>query len=88
LTYTEAIEVLQNAVTDGVVFEETVTWGMDLPSEMGGYICEKVSTMPVVLTDCKRNQGFMKLNIDDRAVAAADILVPRLEIVVGRPVTW
>jgi hypothetical protein len=34
LTYTEAIEVLQKAVADGVIFEEKVEWSMELPSEM------------------------------------------------------
>jgi asparaginyl-tRNA synthetase len=85
LTYTEAIEVLQNAVTDGVVFEEKVAWGMDLPSEMERYICEKVYKMPVVLTDYPKEikAFYMKLNIDGKTVAAADILVPKIGEIIG-----
>jgi asparaginyl-tRNA synthetase len=87
LDYTEAIEILQKAVSDGVVFEEKeVKWGMDLPSEMERYICETVFRQPVVLMNYPKEikAFYMKLNDDDRTVAAADILVPKIgEIIVG-----
>ena len=51
LTYTDAIELLKQAVADGVTFEEKVEWGMDLPSEMERYLAETVYKMPVVYTD-------------------------------------
>ena len=68
MTYTEAIEILQKAVEEGVEFEEKPVWGIDLPSEHERYICEKVFQQPVVLTDYpKEIKAFcMKLNDDGR----------------------
>ena len=85
LTYTEAIEVLQKAVTDGHTFEETVVWGMDLPSEMERYLCEKVYKMPVVLTDYPKEikAFYMKLDDDGRTVRAMDVLFPGIGEIIG-----
>lgn len=86
LTYTEAIEVLQKAVKeDGVEFEEEPVWGIDLPSEHERYLCEKVYKKPVVLTDYPKDikAFYMKLNDDEKTVAAADILVPKIGEIIG-----
>jgi len=86
LTYTEAIEVLQKAVSeDGVTFEEEPVWGIDLPSEHERYLCEKVYKKPVVLTDYPKDikAFYMKLNDDEKTVAAADILVPKIGEIIG-----
>jgi len=86
LTYTDAIEVLQKAVKeDGVKFEEEPVWGMDLPSEHERYLCEKVYKKPVVLTDYPKDikAFYMKLNDDEKTVAAADILVPKIGEIIG-----
>lgn len=86
LTYTEAIEVLQKAVKDDdVKFEEEPVWGMDLPSEHERYLCEKVYKKPVVLTDYPKDikAFYMKLNDDEKTVAAADILVPKIGEIIG-----
>ncbi|KAG7370968.1 asparaginyl-tRNA synthetase [Nitzschia inconspicua] len=86
LTYTQAIEVLQKAVAeDGVKFEEEPVWGIDLPSEHERYLCEKVYKKPVVLTDYPKDikAFYMKLNEDEKTVAAADILVPKIGEIIG-----
>jgi asparaginyl-tRNA synthetase len=85
LTYTEAIEILQKAVAEGVKFEVQPVWGIDLPSEHERYICEKVFQMPVVLTDYPKEikAFYMKLNDDEKTVAAADILVPKIGEIIG-----
>ena len=86
MTYTEAIEVLQKAVKeDGVVFEEEPVWGIDLPSEHERYLCEKVYKKPVVLTDYPKDikAFYMKLNDDEKTVAAADVLVPKIGEIIG-----
>jgi len=86
LTYTEAIEVLQKAVKeDGVKFEEEPVWGIDLPSEHERYLCEKVYKKPVVLMDYPKDikAFYMKLNDDEKTVAAADILVPKIGEIIG-----
>jgi len=86
LSYTEAIEVLQKAVKeDGVVFEEEPVWGIDLPSEHERYLCEKVYKKPVVLMDYPKEikAFYMKLNDDEKTVAAADVLVPKIGEIIG-----
>lgn len=86
ITYTEAIEILQRAVKeDGIVFEKEPLWGMDLPSEHERYICEKVFKMPTVLTNYPKEikAFYMKLNDDQKTVAAADILVPKIGEIIG-----
>jgi asparaginyl-tRNA synthetase len=85
LTYTEAIVILQQAVADGVVFEEKPDWGIDLPSEHERYICEVVFKQPVVLTDYPKEikAFYMKLNEDGKTVAAADVLVPKIGEIIG-----
>mmetsp|Transcript_16640 Transcript_16640/g.20749 ORF Transcript_16640/g.20749 Transcript_16640/m.20749 type:complete len:197 (+) Transcript_16640:1170-1760(+) len=85
LTYTEAIEILKSAAASGIKFEEKPEWGMDLPSEMERYLCEKVYKKPVVLTNYPKGikAFYMKLNDDDKTVAAADILVPKIGEIIG-----
>jgi asparaginyl-tRNA synthetase len=85
LTYTEGIELLKKAVSDGHKFEEEVEWGMDLPSEMERYLCETIFKKPVVLTDYPKGikAFYMKLNDDEKTVAAADILVPKIGEIIG-----
>jgi asparaginyl-tRNA synthetase len=86
LTYTEAIDILKKAVAeDGVVFETKPEWGIDLPSEHERYICEKVFNKPVVLTDYPKDikAFYMKVNDDDKTVAACDILVPKIGEIIG-----
>lgn len=85
LTYTEAIDVLAKAYTDGVKFEEEPVWGIDLPSEHERYLCEKVYKKPVVLTNYPKEikAFYMKLDDDGKTVAAADILVPKIGEIIG-----
>ena len=85
MTYTEAIEILRQAYADGVKFEVEPVWGIDLPSEHERYICEKVFKMPVVLTDYPKEikAFYMKLNDDNKTVAAADVLVPKIGEIIG-----
>lgn len=86
MTYTEAIEILQKAVAeDGAVFETKPEWGIDLPSEHERYICEKVFNKPVVLTNYPKDikAFYMKVNEDNKTVAACDILVPKIGEIIG-----
>ncbi|GMI22027.1 hypothetical protein TeGR_g8491 [Tetraparma gracilis] len=86
LNYTEGIEILQQHVKDGKVFEESnIVWGMDLGSEHERYLCEVVFKKPVVLMNYPKEikSFYMKLNEDNKTVAAADILVPKIGELVG-----
>ena len=82
MTYTEAIKILEEA---DVEFEYPVYWGVDLQSEHERYICEKIVNGPVFLTDYPREikAFYMRLNDDNKTVAACDLLVPEIGELVG-----
>ena len=82
LPYTKAIEILE-PVKDR--FEFPVYWGCDLQSEHERYITEEVYKKPVFLTDYPRaiKAFYMRLNDDEKTVAAADLLVPGIGELIG-----
>ena len=86
MPYTEAIEILQKAVADGVKFEESrIEWGMDLMTEHERYLTEKVVNGPVFQTDYPKDikAFYMRQNDDGKTVAAVDCLVPGVGELVG-----
>ena len=86
MTYTEGIEILKNAVKNGVKFENSnIEWGMDLQSEHERYLTEKVVNGPLFLIDYPEEikAFYMKLNPDKKTVAACDLLVPAVGELVG-----
>lgn len=86
LTYTQAIEILQEAVRKGVKFDNNkIEWGMDLQTEHERYIAEKYINGPVFLTDYPKEikAFYMRLNDDNKTVAACDLLVPGVGELVG-----
>ncbi len=86
LTYSEGIEVLKKAVQDGVKFENSkIEWGMDLQSEHERYLCEKYIGGPVFLIDYPKDikAFYMRMNDDNKTVAACDLLVPGIGEIVG-----
>jgi len=82
ITYTKAIEILENSDKD---FEFQVEWGIDLQTEHERYITEKVYNKPVFVTDYPKEikAFYMKLNEDDKTVAAVDLLVPGVGELIG-----
>ena len=82
ITYTEAIEILQKADKK---FEFPVEWGMDLQSEHERYITEEVYKKPVFVTDYPKEikAFYMRLNDDNKTVAACDLLVPGIGEIIG-----
>ncbi len=82
LTYTEAIEILEK-VKDR--FEFPVYWGVDLQSEHERYLTEEVFKKPVFLTNYPKEikAFYMRLNEDNKTVAAADLLVPGIGELIG-----
>lgn len=86
MPYTEAIEILKQAVADGVKFENAnIEWGMDLMTEHERYLTEKVVKGPLFLTDYPQDikAFYMRLNDDGKTVAAVDCLVPGVGELVG-----
>ena len=69
LTYTEGINILQEAVNKGHKFEFPVTeWGMDLSSEHERYLVEEHFKRPVIMTDypAEIKAFYMKRNADGK----------------------
>ena len=83
MTYTEAIAELEKA--KGQFENNEIFWGMDLQSEHERYICEKVVNGPVFLTDYPKDikAFYMRINDDNKTVAACDLLVPYVGELVG-----
>lgn len=86
LTYTEAIELLLKAKENGKKFDyNDIKWGMDLQSEHERYITEEVVKGPVFLINYPKEikSFYMKLNPDNKTVAACDLLVPGVGEICG-----
>ena len=82
VTYTEAIKLLQES---GHNFEYPVSWGMDLQAEHERYITEQIFKKPVFVTDYPKEikAFYMRLNEDEKTVAAMDLLVPGIGEIIG-----
>ncbi len=82
ISYTEAVERLQ---TSGQTFEFPVVWGHDLQSEHERYLTEKIFSGPVFVTDYPKQikAFYMRMNDDEKTVAAMDLLVPRVGEIIG-----
>lgn len=86
ISYTEGIEILQEAVKNGVKFANPkIDWGMDLQSEHERYLTEQVVKGPLFLTNYPKEikAFYMRENEDGKTVAACDLLVPVVGELVG-----
>jgi asparaginyl-tRNA synthetase len=82
LSYTDAIEVLKKT---NKAFEFPVEYGIDLQSEHERFLAEEYFKKPVFLTDYPRGikPFYMRMNEDEKTVAAVDLLVPRIGELIG-----
>ena len=85
LTYTEGIEILQEAVKNGKKFEFPCTWGDDLASEHERYLVEEHFNKPVIMSDYPKDikAFYMKINDDDKTVQGTDVLFPQIGEIIG-----
>ncbi|EOA13139.1 hypothetical protein CARUB_v10026156mg [Capsella rubella] len=85
VTYTEAIELLEKAVAEGKEFENKVEWGIDLASEHERYLTEVMFQKPVIVYNYPKGikAFYMRLNDDEKTVAAMDVLVPKVGELIG-----
>jgi len=86
VSYTECIDVLTDAMkTKKKKFKEKVEWGSDLQSEHERYITEEVFQLPVIVYNYPKEikAFYMKLNDDNKTVAAMDVLVPKVGELIG-----
>lgn len=82
ITYTEAVEILKKS---GEQFEYPVEWGCDLQTEHERYLTDKVFKKPVFVTNYPKDikSFYMRLDDDNKTVAAADLLVPGVGEIIG-----
>ena len=82
VTYSEAIELLLNSQYQ---FEYPVSWGIDLQTEHERYLTEKIFGKPVFVTDYPKEikAFYMRMNDDNKTVAAMDMLVPGVGELIG-----
>ena len=82
LSYTDAVGLLQKS---GQKFEYPVVWGNDLQSEHERFLTEKHFKQPVIVYDYPKDikAFYMRLNDDEKTVAAMDILVPAIGEIIG-----
>lgn len=82
VTYTEAVEILKK---NNDKFNYKVEWGSDLQTEHERYLTETVFKRPVMVTDYPKEikAFYMKLNDDNKTVAAVDVLVPGIGEIIG-----
>ena len=82
ITYTDAIALLEKAERQ---FEFPVEWGVDLQSEHERYLAEELFKKPVIVSDYPVGikAFYMRLNDDNKTVAAMDVLAPKIGEIIG-----
>lgn len=82
VSYTEAVEILEKHNDE---FDFKVSWGCDLQTEHERYLTEKIYGRPVFVTDYPKEikAFYMRVNEDNKTVAAADMLVPGVGELIG-----
>jgi len=82
LRYIDAVEILQKNKKE---FEYPVKFGDDLQSEHEKYLTETHFKKPVILYDYPKTikPFYMRLNDDEKTVAAMDVLVPGIGEIIG-----
>jgi asparaginyl-tRNA synthetase len=82
MDYGEAISILERAKEK---FEFPVKWGVDLQSEHERYLTEKHAKRPVIVMNYPKaiKAFYMRVNDDDKTVAAMDVLAPGIGEIIG-----
>ena len=82
MNYGEAISVLERTKEK---FEFPVKWGIDLQSEHERYLTEKHAKKPVIVMNYPKaiKAFYMRVNDDQKTVAAMDVLAPGIGEIIG-----
>ncbi|MGN1236800.1 MAG: asparagine--tRNA ligase [Bacteroidaceae bacterium] len=94
LTYTEGIQILQEAVKQGRKFEFPCNWGDDLASEHERYLVEEYFKKPVIMTKYPKKIKAFYMKIDEevpeidgkkmeQTVQGTDVLFPQIGEIIG-----
>ncbi len=82
LPYTDAVDILTKSAK---AFEFEISFGKDLQAEHERYLTEEYFKQPVIIHDYPRTikPFYMRLNSDEKTVAAMDVLVPGIGEIIG-----
>lgn len=82
LTYTEAIDILKKSKTP---FQYDIAFGSDLQTEHERYLCEDHFAGPLIIYNYPKfiKPFYMRVNDDEKTVAAMDVIVPRIGEIIG-----
>ena len=82
ITYTDAVDVL---IKSNQTFENKVEWGIDLQTEHERFLTEQYFKKPVFVTDYPKDikAFYMRMNEDNKTVAAMDLLVAGVGELIG-----
>lgn len=82
MDYTDAVDILKNS---GKTFEFPVEWGIDLSSEHERYLAEEHVGAPIIMQNYPKDikAFYMRINDDNKTVAAMDILAPGIGEIIG-----
>ena len=86
ITYTEAVDLLRNSKPfKKKKFAFEPEWGKDLQAEHERWLVEKHFKKPVIVKDYPKDikAFYMRMNEDDKTVAAMDVLFPGIGEVIG-----
>ncbi|MBP5301588.1 MAG: asparagine--tRNA ligase [Bacilli bacterium] len=85
VTYTKVIEILKDNAFKANFENKNIFWGMDLQTEHERFITEKIFKKPVFVVNYPKEikAFYMRLNRDNKTVAACDLLVPEVGELVG-----
>ncbi len=82
VNYSDAIEILQKAKQQ---FEFPVNWGLDLQTEHERFLAEEYFNSPVIVQNYPKEikAFYMRVNEDNKTVAAMDVLAPGIGEIIG-----
>ncbi len=82
VSYTDAVDILKKSKAK---FEYPVEWGRDLQTEHERFLAETHFQKPVIVHDYPKSikPFYMRVNDDQKTVAAMDVLVPRVGEIIG-----
>jgi asparaginyl-tRNA synthetase len=82
ISYTEAIKELEKVKGK---FTFPIQWGLDLQSEHERYLTDTIFKGPLIVFDYPKEikAFYMRLNPDEKTVAAMDVLVPKIGEIIG-----
>jgi asparaginyl-tRNA synthetase len=82
IEYTDAVKILKKYDS---IFKKPISWGVDLSSEHELFLTEKHFQAPIVIKNYPKDTKafYMRVNDDERTVAAMDILMPQIGEIIG-----